>query len=220
MRVDFHVHSFFSDGKHDPETLVKYARKLDIHIALTDHDTSRGISRVEGEVIPGQEVTTQFGHVVILCNFPPNPPKDLSLLVDYSRENSCVLFPSHPFDIFRKGIGEQVYRFKFNAIEIYNSKAPRRANMKAEIASRSLSLPGLANSDAHVKESMGSAYNEVDCEEFNVDEILEKLRRGEISPVPVGLTVTAKLKIAQWYIERKLRLEKDTRGTLREVQGN
>lgn len=220
MRVDFHVHSFFSDGKHDPETLVKYAKKLNLVIALTDHDTSRGIARVEGEVIPGQEVTTQFGHVVVLCNFPPNPPKDLSLLVDYSRDNSCIVFPSHPFDIFRDGIGEQVYKFKFNAIEIYNSKAPRRANMKAESVARTLSLPGLANSDAHVKESLGSAYNQVALEEFNVDEILEKLRKGEMSPVPVGLTVTAKLKIAQWYIERKLGLEKDSRRTMRQVQGN
>ncbi|MEL9969664.1 MAG: PHP-associated domain-containing protein [Metallosphaera sp.] len=220
MNVDFHVHSVFSDGKHDPEVLVNQARKMNIFIALTDHDTSRGVSRVEGKVIPGQEVTTQYGHVVILCSFPPDPPSDLTSLVDYSYQNSCILFPSHPFDVFRKGIGKKIYEFKFNAIEIYNSKAQRWANRMAETASKQLSLIGLANSDSHVKESLGSAYNYIDLDEFNVEEILEKVRKGHVYPRPRGLTITAKLKIAQWYIERKLGLEENSSRALREMQRN
>ncbi|AWR99984.1 PHP-associated domain-containing protein [Metallosphaera hakonensis] len=220
MRVDFHVHSFYSDGKHDPRTLVGYARKLGIFIALTDHDTSRGIDQVRGEVIPGQEVTTEFGHVVILCDFAPEPPKSLSSLLDYSRENSCVVFPSHPFDIFRQGIGKQVFNYVFNAIEIFNSKAPRKANEQAEKAAKSLSLPGLANSDSHVKEALGSAYNELNIDEFRVEDVLQGIMKGSVSPRPVGLTATAKLRIAEWYIERKLGLEKNTRRAMREVQGN
>lgn len=216
MKVDLHVHTFFSDGKESPETLVEYARKKGIYIAITDHDVSRGVERVKGKAIPGQEVTTQYGHVVILCSFPPSPPREISELVDYARENSCVVFPSHPFDLFRKGIGDHVYEYKFNAIEVFNSKAPRRANSKAEEASQRLHLLGLANSDSHVKEAIGSAYNEVEVEEFNVDEVLEALLRGRSKPMGIGLSVNAKIKIAEWYIQRKL-FEKNTRRALREV---
>ncbi|MCY0873555.1 MAG: PHP domain-containing protein [Acidianus infernus] len=205
MKFDFHTHTNYSDGKENPKALVEYAKRKGIYIAITDHDTSKGYEKVKEEaVIPGEEVTTQFGHVVILCNFPPNPPKDISSLVDYSKENSCIIFPSHPFDIFRKGIGNKVFEYKFDAIEIFNSKAPKSANEKASNAARELKLPGLANSDSHVKEAIGSAYNEIEISEFNIDEVLESIRKGKVKPVGIGLTITAKFKILQWYIERKI----------------
>ncbi|AWR97776.1 PHP domain-containing protein [Acidianus sulfidivorans JP7] len=205
MKIDLHTHTRYSDGKEDPKIMISYAKKLGIYIAITDHDTSKGISEeIRKLVIPGEEVTTQYGHVVILCNFPPNPPNDIKSLVDYSKENSCIIFPSHPFDIFRKGIGNHVFEYKFDAIEIFNSKAPKKANEKAYNAAKELKLPGFANSDSHVKESIGSAYNEIELSEFDIDDILEILRKGDIRPVGKGLSITAKLKIIQWYIERKI----------------
>lgn len=205
MKIDLHVHTRYSDGKEDPKVMLEYAKKQGIHIAITDHDTSKGISvDIKGKVIPGEEVTTEFGHVVILCNFPPNPPNKIQQLIDYAQENSCILFPSHPFDIFRKGIGNRIFEYKFNAIEIFNSKAPTRANKKALEAAKQLKLPGFANSDSHVKEALGSAYNEIELEEFNIDDVLEILIKGDVKPVGKGLSVIAKLKIFQWYIERKI----------------
>lgn len=205
MKIDLHVHTKYSDGKEDPKIMIDYARRQGIYIAITDHDTSRGINEeIRKQVIPGEEVTTQFGHVVILCNFPPNPPNRIQELIDYAKENSCIIFPSHPFDIFREGIGNHVFEYKFNAIEIFNSKAPKNANKKALEVAKQLGLPGLANSDSHIKEALGSAYNEIELEEFNIDEILEILRRGKVKPIAKGLSVIAKLKILQWYIERKI----------------
>jgi Predicted metal-dependent phosphoesterases (PHP family) len=215
MKLDLHVHSFFSDGRESPKVLVEYARKLDVIIALTDHDTSKGVKCVEGRVIPGQEVTTREGHVVILCDFPPDPPTQLESLTDYSRENSCVIFPSHPFDTFRKGIGRSVFEYKFDAVEIFNSKAPGWANKRALEASLKLNLPGLANSDAHVKEALGSAYNLIEINEVKPSMILEEIRKGRVKPFEVGLKANAKLKIIEWSIIRRLGLEKNTGGALR-----
>ncbi|AOL15683.1 phosphoesterase [Sulfolobus sp. A20] len=219
MFFDFHVHSFYSDGKSSPKDLIRYAKKLNIYIALTDHDTSRGLESVKEEkVIPGQEVTTQYGHVVILCSFIPSPPSVITELLEYARENSCVVFPSHPFDIFRKGIGENVYRYRFNLIEVYNSKAPSFANNKAKEVSEQLGLPGLANSDAHVMRAIGSAYNELyDITEFNTDEILDNLLKGKIRNIIRGLSFRAKLSIAEWYIQRKLGFARNTGGIMREM---
>jgi predicted metal-dependent phosphoesterase TrpH len=217
IKLDFHVHTFYSDGRYSPEEMVNYALKIGLNgIAITDHDTSKGLKNYRQiRIIPGQEVTTEFGHVVILCNFPPSPPRNLSQLVDYSRENNCIIFPSHPFDIFRKGIGNKVFEYKFDAIEVFNSKAPPNANKKALLASQQLKLPGLANSDSHVKEALGSAYNLIPLNEFNIDEILEKIRKKEIEAVGLGLTAKAKIKILEWSIMRKLGIAKNTGRTLR-----
>lgn len=212
LKIDFHTHTFYSDGKESPQVMLEYALKIGLDgIAITDHDTSRAhLVFKDKHIIPGQEVTTQFGHVVILCNFPPSPPNTLPELSDYSKENNCILFPSHPFDIFRKGIGDKVFEYKFDAIEIYNSKAPRSANEKAKKASERLNLPGLANSDSHVKYALGSAYNVVDINEFEIDEIIESIRKNRVQNVSNGLTVKAKFEIAKWYILRKFRIEENT----------
>ena len=219
LKIDFHVHTYYSDGKESPKEMLNYALKVGLNgIAITDHDTSKAHITFKNKfVIPGQEVTTEFGHVVILCNFPPSPPRKISELIDYAKENSCIVFPSHPFDIFRKGIGHKVFNYNFHAIEIFNSKAPKSANKKAEEVAKQLGLPGLANSDSHIKYALGSAYNVVNLSEFNVDEILDNIRKNRIEAVRIGLTVKAKFEIAKWYIQRKLRIEKDTSRIMREV---
>ncbi|WP_338601508.1 PHP domain-containing protein [Sulfolobus tengchongensis] len=220
MFFDFHVHSRYSDGKYLPKEIIKYAReKHNLYIALTDHDTSLGLKHIKEEkVIPGQEVTTEFGHVVILCSFIPSPPNKLAELIDYAKENSCIVFPSHPFDIFRKGIGEKTYQYKFDLIEIYNSKAPRTANNKAKEASLKLNLAGVSNSDAHVIQAIGSAYNELyEVVEFNLDDIIDNLRKGKIRNIINGLSFKAKFSILEWYIERKIRNAQNTSGTLHQM---
>ena len=66
--VDLHTHSTASDGSFTPKELVAYAAKKDLAaIALTDHDTVRGLKEaiLEGErqnieVIPGVELSTEY----------------------------------------------------------------------------------------------------------------------------------------------------------------
>ncbi|BDB97751.1 PHP-associated domain-containing protein [Saccharolobus caldissimus] len=211
MFFDFHVHSLYSDGKYLPKDIVNFAKKLNIYIALTDHDTSLGVRDVKEQVIPGQEVTTEYGHVIILCNFIPSPPNKIDQLIDYAKENSCIIFPSHPFDIFRKGIGNKIFEYKFDMIEIYNSKAPKSANKKAKEVATKLNLPGVANSDAHVIQAIGSAYNDLyEVIEFNLDDILDNLLKGKLKPITIGLSFKAKLSIAEWYIERKLKIARNS----------
>lgn len=217
IKVDLHVHSCFSDGKERPEFLVEYSKSVGLDlIAITDHDTSRGAELVKGRALLGQEVTTEYGHVVIICDFPPSPPRRLEELLDYADQNSCVLFPSHPFDVTRDGIGDVIFRYisRIKFIEVYNSKAPGWANRKAVGVAEEYNKIGLANSDSHVKESLGSAYNLIDSEPTPED-VLEALRKGRVRPKPVGLTTKAKLSIISWYIERKLGLAKNPCRALR-----
>ena len=67
-KVDFHVHTNFSDGLLNPKDVVKRASKNGVSIlAITDHDTIDGISEAIEEskfhnikIIPGIELSTNY----------------------------------------------------------------------------------------------------------------------------------------------------------------
>lgn len=67
-KVDFHVHTNFSDGLLSPKDVVKRASNNDVSIlAITDHDTIDGISEAIEEsklhnikIIPGIELSTNY----------------------------------------------------------------------------------------------------------------------------------------------------------------
>ena len=67
-KVDFHVHTNFSDGLLSPKDVVKRASKNGVSIlAITDHDTIDGISEAIKEsklhnikIIPGIELSTNY----------------------------------------------------------------------------------------------------------------------------------------------------------------
>ena len=64
MLGDLHCHSIYSDGSVSPEQLCKFALRRGLtHIALTDHDTSNGLSdlkaatrETELQVIPSSSI--------------------------------------------------------------------------------------------------------------------------------------------------------------------
>ena len=72
-RCDLHTHSRFSDGTLSPTELVKLAEELDISaLALTDHNTSKGLSefmeagnRSSVITVPGCEFTTEWNEIEI-----------------------------------------------------------------------------------------------------------------------------------------------------------
>ena len=58
MRVDFHMHSTFSDGVETPEQLLQHAVESDLKmIALTDHDEIAGIDKMLDIESPIQIIT-------------------------------------------------------------------------------------------------------------------------------------------------------------------
>jgi predicted metal-dependent phosphoesterase TrpH len=68
MFADLHLHSSFSDGTYTPEEIVAHAQRHELNaIALTDHDTVEGCTRMglacdRGglEFIPGTELTAEL----------------------------------------------------------------------------------------------------------------------------------------------------------------
>jgi predicted metal-dependent phosphoesterase TrpH len=66
MLVDFHTHSYYSDGTLSPTDLIKHAKEVGLDmIALTDHDTIKGIEEAQSaaikygvKLIKGLEIST------------------------------------------------------------------------------------------------------------------------------------------------------------------
>ena len=70
--IDFHSHTFYSDGLEEPETIVRNAKMNGLDaLALTDHDTTEGVRDAQREarkwniqLIPGVEITTNNYHTL------------------------------------------------------------------------------------------------------------------------------------------------------------
>ncbi len=94
--VDLHTHSTASDGTYSPTELVKLAKEKGLcAIAITDHDTTRGLEEsIEAgrkfgiEVICGCELSVEFpqGQMHIIGLWLPLPPRKLEKELKYLRE--------------------------------------------------------------------------------------------------------------------------------------
>jgi len=218
LRGDMHLHTTVSDGKASPEEAVLEALRKELDfIAVTDHDSFRGalLARRAAEsmdtdllVIIGAEIRTTSGDVLVYCpNSPPERvPRDPLSLRDAMHEHGCLVVPAHPFDKRRKGIGSLVYEGGWDALEVFNAYSDPLSNRKAAEAARTLGLPGLANSDAHVADAIGAAYNIVHVEpDAAAEELLEAIRRGKVTPVPGRPSAGVYLHTLSWSIERRLK---------------
>ena len=167
-----HIHSTYSDGKHSPKEILYQAIDIGLNvIAITDHNTFQGAiagyriaknSALELVVIIGIELRTDKGDVLVYCDHPIDTPRNLELLLDKARSENCIVVPAHPYDLRRYGIGDDIYNYKWDAIEVFNASSTTGANKKALRAAKILGVPGLANSDAHILEFIGAAYNVID----------------------------------------------------------
>ncbi len=198
LRIDFHVHSFFSmDGVSSPEDLVAAARAAGLNgFAVTDHNTceavdymlEKGLMREDGQpvdgflVIPGVEVTTSDGHLLCLgCRLPSTlrgrPAVEVCAA---AHEAGCLCVAPHPYDLFRAGIRESVLdQMPLDGLEVFNAATTlKRHNRKAYDYAVRRGLPMTAGSDAHHAGAVGVACTILETDDFTVPGVLAALRQG------------------------------------------
>ncbi|MBJ7325828.1 MAG: PHP domain-containing protein [Chthoniobacterales bacterium] len=198
LRIDFHVHSFFSmDGVSSPENLIAAARAAGLNaFAVTDHNTcdavdymiEHGLMRADGKpvgdflVIPGIEVTTADGHLLCLgCRLPSSLKGKPALEVcRMAHDAGGICVAPHPYDLFRAGIRESVLdTLPLDGLEVFNAATTmKRHNRKAYHYAERRGLPMTAGSDAHHAAAVGVACTIVEAEELSVAGILQALRQG------------------------------------------
>jgi len=187
---DFHIHTIYSaDSVIQPKTLVDMlaAHSFIKVAAITDHDSVRGCrATVELAsaypdilVIPGVEISTTLGDVVVLGTdeLPPKPWTP-EIVVDFAKSVGGVSIVAHPFRTY--GMGERARNYKVDAIEVLNGGSSQDANDEAKELAKSLGLPGTAGSDAHQVSELFSVYNKVNAS-LDVDSVLKAIKQGAVS---------------------------------------
>jgi predicted metal-dependent phosphoesterase TrpH len=171
LRADMHVHTDHSkDSRTSPREVVKRALELGLDaIAVTDHNTVSGALEAERAaegtgllVIPGQEVRSREGEVIVL-NVRETIPHGMSCLQTMrvgKKMGGFVVVP-HPFDLMRNGLGKSMQgclRY-IDAIEVFNARTILGMfNNKAMSFAQEHNLPITAGSDSHFPEEMGNTH--------------------------------------------------------------
>jgi predicted metal-dependent phosphoesterase TrpH len=174
MRFDLHVHSNYSDGHDDVKTILKAARKRGLDgIAITDHDSlggSRAARRIIKDLrlkmilIPGAEVTTADGHLLVL-GVEGIPKRGLTPeeTTEKAHDLGGITIVPHPYHPFRHAIGRIP---DCDAVEVYNSKHLFGiANARARLGAKKRGLPMVAGSDSHFAATVGLGVTRIDAED-------------------------------------------------------
>lgn len=178
MKLEIHSHSNISDGTDTIKEIVDFAKKIGLDgISITDHNEISGsldamkYETKDFKVIPGIEISAKEGH--ILCyNVTDVPEKFIGITHDYEKQLmakdvvetfhdlGAIVIAAHPYDLYRRGVGDLVYELDFDAIEVINGHtfADRKNPMKV---AKELGLPMTGGSDAHCLREIGDVTIEI-----------------------------------------------------------
>ena len=183
-KADLHIHTTYSDGTASvPDVLTAVAQSDLRVIAITDHDTIQGALEARSlasefgvEVIVGEEVSTQEGHLLALFvedELPPYRPAAETIDAVHAQGGLCIA--AHPYDWATSSLGytwgrshrlaaevdHPWHTWRVDGLEVFNASLlwPRSAcNLKAQHVAHTLGLPALGGSDAHSPATVGSGY--------------------------------------------------------------
>jgi len=204
MKCDLHIHSFYSlnDGVNSPEDIIRQALRIGLDsIAITDHDTMNGFFKVKDfarkmgiDLIPGMEISSREGHILGIF-IEEEIPKNISAeeTIEMIHSQGGLAIAAHPYDIFRKGIGDLVKKLKFDGIEVMNGRN-YLANKKARKVAEELNTAVTGGSDAHIIDEIGNCYTLYKSDLYK--EIKNRETEAEGSLTNPYLILKSKLKSA------------------------
>ncbi|WP_292466798.1 PHP domain-containing protein [Methanolobus sp.] len=194
MKFDLHVHSCYSkDSNASLDDILEHAARNGLDgFAICDHDRIEGgiaCSRRAQEigsdmiVIPGVEVSSSKGHVLVLgvreLIEPGLSPEET---IERARQQGAVVIIPHPFKMTSHGIG-YIEGLDADAIEVLNSRCVTDGpNNKARKAAQELGFPMVGGSDSHEAEMVGRSYTEIDAQLRTVESVLDAIRKGNTRP--------------------------------------
>jgi hypothetical protein len=215
LKADIHIHTAHSDGRDlvGKVLMVAWLRGLDA-VAITDHNTLRGYYealrlRPRLTVIPGYEVRTDAGHILVLGleELPRlGSPVVYEELMDWAGDRGGLCVLAHPAT-GRLRLNRWRRR-RPDIVEALNASYPLRLFMRVGLkVAYELEIPAVAGSDAHRAWSVGDAYNLVDTGDPGVEGILEALRRGECRMGGGVSPPSTRLRAGLGYLISTMRVE-------------
>ncbi len=177
-KADIHIHTDHSDGIASvSEVLEHVAQHTDMHvIAITDHDTINGALEARQhadkyglEVIVGEEVSTQEGHVLALFierELPPHRPVAETIAAVHDQGGVCIAAHPYAHGMPSLGYADLYERAKtttcewpLDGIESFNARLwLPHSNTAAAMTAIKLGLASCGGSDSHLLRTIGCAY--------------------------------------------------------------
>ncbi|WP_138005304.1 PHP-associated domain-containing protein [Halalkalirubrum salinum] len=208
--VDLHTHTrFFHPPRGKPTAfdpigarlLSLCARRQNLDgVALTNHDYYPDVDTTgpQPQFIPGIEVSTTIGHILVVGANPPirttpqtHTPEEI---VSLAHERGCAAIIAHPFRRSRVRESDA----DFDAVEI-NGKHPDNADRVRKLAA-SLDLPIVAGSDAHYPFEVGRAVTRIQATALTPDAVVDAIRDGNVEPCIRTTPLDAAMRTAYRYI--------------------
>ena len=209
MLIDLHTHSYphSDDSFMSVDELIEGSKSLGLDgICLTDHDTFwtdeeiRDLSsKHDFLVIPGCEINTEAGHVLVFglnrYEFGMHKPEYLQASVDRAQG---VMIAAHPYrrrfleepaerpevreEMLERASGDEFFRM-CQGIEALNGRGLAVQNkFSLELGGR-LRTNMTAGSDAHKVEQIGTVATEFQRQVACLDDLIRELREGRYQPV-------------------------------------
>ena len=209
MLIDLHTHSYphSDDSFMSVDELIEGSKSLGLDgICLTDHDTFwtgeqiRDLSsKHDFLVIPGCEINTEAGHVLVFglskYEFGMHRPEFLQASVDKAEG---VMIAAHPYrrrfleepaerpgvreEMLERASGDEFFQM-CQGIEALNGRGLAVQNsFSLELGGR-LSANMTAGSDAHKVEQIGTVATEFQRPVSCLKDLIRELREGRYQPV-------------------------------------
>ncbi len=210
LRGDLQSHTFHSDAKGSPQQLLDKAKGLGLDfLAVTDHNNTshhRPLAALDDGsllLIPGQEVTTYYGHMNVWgtghwCDFRCRTAEDIRAIIELAHSYGALCSINHP----KQGGPAWEYGFDLpvDALEVWQGPWPYRNTESLALWDRLLAdgwrVPVVGGSDYHCPAAedtnilrLGQPTTWVRVSERSVAGVLAGIQRGRvcISASPDGL---------------------------------
>ena len=185
IKLDLHVHSERSpDGIMTIEEIVSLAKAKGLNgAAICDHDLALlGAPEYDGFlIIPGIEVSTQFGHLLGLFLTGPVETKDFFEAAEAIHAQGGLAVLAHPFEHSRDGSRLAPAVPLLDGVEVWNSRADRKihdANRLAASFAQVCRLRPFGGSDAHCPQEVGNGFVTVEAQALTLEAAKAALLSG------------------------------------------
>ena len=185
LKIDLHIHSERSpDGCMTLAEIAERARAAGLDgVAVCDHDRTLDEAPEFPELllIPGVEVSTEYGHLLGLFVREPIGTRKFAEAVERIRGQGGLAVLAHPFEHSRDAGRIAPIVPLLDGVEVWNSRAERKiagANSMAEAFARTHGLRRFAGSDAHVPQEIGHGVTVVQAEARTLEAVKAALLHG------------------------------------------
>ena len=214
MLIDLHTHSYpkSDDSFMDVDGLIDRCKHLGLDgVCLTDHDAfwtwDEALAlgkRHDFLVLPGTEVNTDSGHVLVFgldrYVFGVHKPEFLRRLVD---RHGGAIIAAHPYRrrflaepaqnpearrVMLEQAGSDVFFKDCDAVESLNGRGSADENGFSQDLRTGLRSPAVGGSDAHRIEQLGTAATRFTRRISGLSDLIAELKRGNYAPVDLRET--------------------------------